>query len=216
MEHHFELLYEWVYDCIQKARKCSPYPTGEDTSKALWRTLNGNTIWEELISPFSCDRYLDYLQEIRLVLAKVREMHAFVRTKAIDSPSEVIFEAAISRLEQLTTRLHNLGKACATKIFAVTRKKYMGLVPQDARTGDLVCVMYGCESPFIIRKSRGKTFEFIGHASVYGLDFESAVATTNVQGGQCRPQRRFDIETEDEFGRHVYVTFRRTRNFALV
>ncbi|KAF9889032.1 hypothetical protein FE257_008009 [Aspergillus nanangensis] len=50
------------------------------------------------------------------------------------------------------------------------RSPHVGLCPADARKGDLVCILFGCSVPVILRKhGRGETssFEFIGEAYVH-------------------------------------------------
>jgi hypothetical protein len=36
--------------------------------------------------------------------------------------------------------------------FAVTEGKYMGMVPNGSKAGDIVCVLFGTKVPFILRE----------------------------------------------------------------
>ena len=50
------------------------------------------------------------------------------------------------------------------------RRGYVGIVPDAAREGDLVCVFYGGCVPFILREVEGRgCYRLIGEAYVYGL-----------------------------------------------
>jgi len=48
-----------------------------------------------------------------------------------------------------------------------------GLIPQSAKVGDLVCVLYGCSVPVVLRKQLGKfskhCWELISEAYVHGF-----------------------------------------------
>ncbi|KAK0733090.1 hypothetical protein B0T26DRAFT_635749 [Lasiosphaeria miniovina] len=57
---------------------------------------------------------------------------------------------------------------CSDRNFLVTAKGYLGLGPRGARKGDLVCVVYGCPVPLLIRLNRSE-FEIVGDAYVYGI-----------------------------------------------
>jgi len=75
-----------------------------------------------------------------------------MRSDATDPLLEIALEAAASHLENLFSKLRYMAPACSSKRFAATRKNYMAMVPEKARVGDLVCVMHGCETPFVLRR----------------------------------------------------------------
>lgn len=53
---------------------------------------------------------------------------------------------------------------------AITEKGYIGLVPAETERGDLVCVLYGGQMPFILRAIEGsEKYELIGEAYVHGI-----------------------------------------------
>lgn len=153
MEHALALLHEWIDDCAQKATKCSPYPTGESTCDVLWRTLNRDAAGENPLGPLPCDRHLGNIRDARSTLAFAKEKYLSMCANATDLLSEIVLELADSHIEELFSWFPKMATACSSKRFATTRKKYMGLVPQKARVGDLIYVMYGCETPFTLRRS---------------------------------------------------------------
>jgi hypothetical protein len=216
MEHKLESLHEWIDDCTRKATKCSPYPTGESTSDALWRMLSGDAAGETPVGPLSCDGHLGNIRDARSTFAFVKEKYLSMRSKNTDPLSEIALEAALSHLEELFSQFHEMATVCSSKRFAVTRKKYMGLVPQKARVGDLLCVIYGCEMPFTLRRRGSRAFEFLGHSSVQGLDFDSAVVESSFRTRKPWLEKPFDFSTVDASRRSVYTTLKRARNFVLV
>jgi Heterokaryon incompatibility protein (HET) len=101
IEHQLEVLHDWIDDCTQRARKCSPYPTGESTSDALWRTLNGNFAKGKLLEPPPCDGHLGIIQDARSTIAFVKSRYPMMRSDATDPLLEIALEAAMSHLENL-------------------------------------------------------------------------------------------------------------------
>lgn len=66
----------------------------------------------------------------------------------------------------------------------------VGLVPVGAEVGDLVCVFWGANVPFVLRereRTGGEVFHFVGEAYVYGVMDCEAV-------GEEREGRSFEIE----------------------
>lgn len=59
--------------------------------------------------------------------------------------------------------------------FFITKKKYMGRGPSTMKKGDLVCVLYGGNVPFVLRPWAGKHF-LIGECYVHGVMSGEAIA----------------------------------------
>jgi hypothetical protein len=51
---------------------------------------------------------------------------------------------------------------------ATTEKRHLALVPEEAREGDRVAVLYGCNFPVLLRPD-GDAFRYIGECYVDGL-----------------------------------------------
>ena len=62
---------------------------------------------------------------------------------------------------------------CA-RTLVLTRKGCLGLGPTNARKGDLVCILYGCSVPVIIRKY-GQGYRYVGESYIHGLMDGAAV-----------------------------------------
>ena len=81
--------------------------------------------------------------------------------------------------EQLDIRSHietSLSVATFQRSFCVTEHGYMGLVPRTARVGDVVCLLEGAQTPFILRandssESSGEdlSWNLIGEAYIHGV-----------------------------------------------
>jgi hypothetical protein len=64
-------------------------------------------------------------------------------------------------------RLH-LNAAYNRRMFFAKHKLFIGLGPKSMREGDVLCVLFGGATPFILRPD-GEQFRFVGECYVYGL-----------------------------------------------
>jgi hypothetical protein len=46
---------------------------------------------------------------------------------------------------------------------------YVGLAPAHSKSGDIICILFGADFPFIIRKAAKGQYELVGEAFVYGI-----------------------------------------------
>jgi hypothetical protein len=71
------------------------------------------------------------------------------------------------------------------KFFVSKANRWIGLAPTDARVGDLICILYGCSVPVILRPQTvdGRdVWILIGECYVHGLMDGEAMERTNVTG----------------------------------
>lgn len=60
---------------------------------------------------------------------------------------------------------------------AITSKGYIGAMPQGVQAGDLVCVLFGCSVPVVLRKRTGdESYSFIGECYLHGFMDAEAIA----------------------------------------
>ena len=76
----------------------------------------------------------------------------------------------------LTKACNALEAGMIGRSIAVTRNGYIGAIPQDAQTGDLICVLFGCSVPVVIRKRAGEEYQFIGECYLHGFMDAEAIA----------------------------------------
>jgi hypothetical protein len=58
---------------------------------------------------------------------------------------------------------------CRGRSFFTTQEGYIGLAPKASKSGDKVCVLFGCPSPLILRQSTDKRYQLIGECYICGL-----------------------------------------------
>ncbi|KAK4693443.1 hypothetical protein P7C71_g3957, partial [Lecanoromycetidae sp. Uapishka_2] len=90
--------------------------------------------------------------------------------------------------------LEYVSKECQGASFAVTREGYIGLVPSNSIIGDQICVLLGCQSPLVLRKSGVKDYLLVGECYVYGVS-QGAALLGPLSGG-WQAVLRYDQEAE--------------------
>jgi hypothetical protein len=76
----------------------------------------------------------------------------------------------------LTKACNALEAGMIGRSIAVTKHGYIGAIPQDAQTGDLICVLFGCSVPVVMRKRAGEEYIFIGECYLHGFMDAEAIA----------------------------------------
>ncbi|KAH8789205.1 heterokaryon incompatibility protein-domain-containing protein [Hyaloscypha finlandica] len=61
-----------------------------------------------------------------------------------------------------------ISRANYNRRFMVSHEGYMGLVPKDAEAKDLICILFGCDVPVVIREIKNHHL-FIGESYVHGF-----------------------------------------------
>ena len=69
--------------------------------------------------------------------------------------------------------------------FLVTEKKdWIGLAPMASRIGDVVCILYGCSVPVVLRPDAdgGKWWQLVGECYVHGMMDGEAIVGSEGRG----------------------------------
>ena len=69
----------------------------------------------------------------------------------------------VSKFEFATSSSEWARRLCTTE------QGHVGMAPQKARKGDVVCVLYGASVPFILRPMHDDCYEFIGESYLHGF-----------------------------------------------
>lgn len=58
---------------------------------------------------------------------------------------------------------------CNRKSLFTTEEGYIGLAPRAAKAGDLVCVLLGSDSPFLLHPLANNQYQLVGHCYAHGI-----------------------------------------------
>lgn len=167
-----EIVQDWV-----------SYPTAESSFTALWRTLMANqTIGNVRPSPDYVHRAKAFLLS-RLLVDLVRGLDNEA-PPMWDTYELGLREKGVPMLE-LTQRtrpepmhvplaaIHYqqaFWSTCHDRRFCVTKKGYFGIVPQQAKVGDVISIFAGAELPFVLRsREDAQSYEVIGRCYIHGV-----------------------------------------------
>lgn len=99
-------------------------------------------------------------------------------TQKASIPERNEIKAEISRKFQRAAGITDMARR-----LAVTNSGHVGMVPQNCRKGDLVCVLYGCSVPVVLRALLHSQYQLIGECYLQGFMEGQAF-----EDGECRTQ----------------------------
>ncbi|OSS43193.1 hypothetical protein B5807_12187 [Epicoccum nigrum] len=152
----------------------------ESTKKACLR-------WEAHIRTSKSVNYLDSDGGYEEAFFRTIAANRTFSRKALDSDVKPIFDAWIGRdiasdgssssttveTKRIKDYSNSVVSLCAKRTFITTTTGYFGLAPQITKLGDLVCIVYGADVAFILRKPEPELGNipgsFIGEAYIHGI-----------------------------------------------
>ncbi len=167
--HDLEILPQWE-SMVQSAQ---PYPTGEDPTTVLWRTLIADSgirgvksdkhhrdLYDSWHNIF--DRNLLVLHKSKAEWTQLLD-HDTLNTRAVE------FHTAMSEV-------------CVGRRFLITRQGYVGLGPAHARENDMICIFHGGSVPFLVRQNDTiSEYDLVGECFIHGLMSGEALAKDNLE-----------------------------------
>jgi len=174
-----ETSYIWMYsgDPLLLWRKhFKEYPTGCDPVHAWIRTATADVdnkkrrLTQSLFRKFEARERMtesSYISEIEQVFTE--------ENSGTGDWVRCLRETFIEYIETMSI-------ACASRRFFVSEKGYMGIGPESADNGDMICVLLGCQVPVLIRKHHDYQL-FIGECFVWGIMDGEAIRDREERNG---------------------------------
>ena len=148
------ILYEWL-----QLGGCILSDEGDDVPEPFWRTLvadrgpNGSNV-------------PSWYRRAFLHCLTDRTVNGDINTKALIKACEADSTLVVDFLQRVQSVIWN-------RKFLVSRdNKWIGLAPMAAQEDDVICILYGCSVPVVLReqKAGGSTFwQFVGECYVHGM-----------------------------------------------
>ncbi len=177
---------EWWAVAEQVLLDFGSYPTGESGFDAFWKTLMGNQGLADVQAvPRDAER-ARALERVRVFLLPLDIVQSVRGTDTVQSWYEA-YNAALRDMDVAEVKeqfypkalyipLSALGyqvvfwSSCHARRFCKTSKACFGVVPQQARPGDRICVFPAEGLPFLLRLRGGlQEYEAIGRCYVHGI-----------------------------------------------
>jgi hypothetical protein len=152
----------------------------ESTKRACLR-------WEEHVRTSRSVNYSDSDGGYEEAFCRTIAVNRNFGGKALDSDVKPIFNAWIGReadsdgascskpvdAKVIQDYSYSVVSRCAKRTFITTTTGYYGLAPQKTKAGDLVCIVYGADVAFILRKPEPELGNvpgsFVGEAYIHGI-----------------------------------------------
>jgi hypothetical protein len=161
----------WTQEARAFARKyvADPYPTTppQPLSEVLWRTLIGDRTASSRPAPPHYGQQFERLDEICKAFQKEVEEHGTDFSNYLKNGGGVSLLGTFPNFDVLRDfmrDMYNKGSLFGSEYFprklCVLGNGYLGVVPKNAKVGDVVCVVLGAQVPFVFRRvKRGETGE---------------------------------------------------------
>jgi hypothetical protein len=154
------------------------YYNGQSAQEVLWRTVFADRTFTERPMPLNIMRHV--VRTGRAVSASYDAFrnagNTFPVTRAGMAPEfEGIFrnaEDALAFASALKEAVPLIGGAQYIRTLCITDNSYLALVPQHTNPGDIVCVLYGAQVPFVLRPtetSNGTKYRLVGECYLHGM-----------------------------------------------
>lgn len=149
----------------------------------LWRTLVANRHSSGKTAP---TYYSRALQEAAKLRHKEPPLRSLDTTKLINMRLSSAMSEFLRRVQAVTW----------SRTMIRTKSGDLGIAPRDAKSGDLVCILYGCSVPVILRRKR-KEEEEENEESTYNMEVQKA-AIWMQQRWRMRRSKKVAIHTRAE------------------
>lgn len=145
------ILYEWLElgGCLD---------VDETVPEGFWRTLVADR------GPSGQNAPSWYTRAFLYCLHQVGPFRD-INTNRLISECEAEAEASL-----VVDFLHRVQSVIWNRKFLVSKdNKWIGLAPMAAQVGDIICVLFGCSVPVVLRPQTGGWFQLVGECYVYGI-----------------------------------------------
>ena len=157
---------EWFREARRMVHLISkePYHNGQPLVEAYWRTLIGDI-------PIALQGSSAYK---RPAPAEFGEHYQFIYKHMLDPSPLVSHVVPEVEVLQATRWLTSAQACCGSRRFCISRRNYMALVPQNTMPGDIIAIIAGGQTPFIIRRHRvdaegNQTYLLVGECYAHGM-----------------------------------------------
>lgn len=165
-------------ECISILRAASHEPQSEmdELPDTIWRTLCADRDEKGERAPFSYQEAMLHLLELSSKEHEPKSLLDLLDEMSSIDPEELLEMELPEHVEQFLTVIRDI--TWNRRTFRIKRNMHIvetmvGLIPQHAKVGDQICILYGCSVPVVLRKLPTSTdksdWQLIGEAYVHGI-----------------------------------------------
>jgi hypothetical protein len=162
----------WYKEASVLAETGDNYPySSQSRQEAFWRTIVADRSFVERPAPASfeqCNRIYEKLSEARLNTVGL-PTEAYLASLRADPELSAIWPQGLEERSHFYDFQAAIAYAAEGRKFCVTNEGYMCLTPTGSRVGDMICIVFGAPTPFVLREYKDKNGRYPADKSLYQL-----------------------------------------------
>lgn len=140
-EDHVRL---WVADCKELVTQIPPGEEQQALNEAFWRTLIADKDDDEEFAG------ANFEQNFHRYMAKLGHAEWPAAFSPRSQSSKTAYDD-IGWVQGIGKYKKAMSRACIERRFAITQTGRIGLVPAHTKRGDVVCILFGAQTPLVLR-----------------------------------------------------------------
>lgn len=179
IEGEQRILENWVYFVQEKLNR-PLYYTGESLDDAIWMTMIGGGMSLGVHDPLKITEY--HRREARLWIRRtimkkhgIETLHHSTLIEDLGDSSDSEEESERVNWAYYASLVAYVAVTTKMKRLFLTKGDYLGMGPLTMEEGDLVCLLLGGKTPFVLRPENGH-YLLVGQCYVHGIMDGSAIA----------------------------------------
>jgi hypothetical protein len=155
----------WLQECEGLASKKGVLTP--QRQEELWRTLTCSLTGDGFPAP---ERYSEYFMKYMKFIPGAADRFSGYLKEAQNSVSGIRgLNEAIPGFDTHTIIEGSIQRWSSKRRFCVTKDGALACVPTVARHGDIICVLFGSEVPYVLRPTRTGFYWVIGECYIHGI-----------------------------------------------
>jgi hypothetical protein len=159
---------EWLKECQELASDGNEGGLTAQRREELWRTLTCNLTGDGFPAP---KRYAEYFSRYMEFVASAPELFNdyLVDSQTSDHGMRGLNEVIPGGYENHSIIEGSIDRWSSKRRFCTTTNGALACVPKASREGDIICVLFGGEVPYVLRPTGGVFYWVIGECYVHGI-----------------------------------------------
>ncbi|KAL9634531.1 MAG: hypothetical protein Q9204_002962 [Flavoplaca sp. TL-2023a] len=122
----------------------------------------------EPLSSKDIDQVADWIERYPNIQSEEKDQLMEILSSLADdkAQSEQPMETLRAKISQ--TFRYDFLRVARNREFCITKKRYMGWCPFETKPGDRICILFGGQTPYIVRK-QGAGYRLLGEAYIHGV-----------------------------------------------
>jgi hypothetical protein len=156
----------WLQECEELASKKEGVLTPQ-RQEELWRTMTCGLTGDGFPAP---KWYSEYFMKYMKFIPNAPDRFAGYLKEAQNSVQGIRgLNEVIPGFETHTIIESSIQRWSSKRRFCVTKNGALACVPKTARRGDIICVLFGSEVPYVLRPTRRGFYWVVGECYVHGI-----------------------------------------------